>query len=135
MERIIPNLKSSIIFPLRGNKNMSDSEYVDAIQKFERKCEKSLIETLSKVNTIAMTKTDPYSLPFTDEIVVTLNGESYMNGPYEFFRVARKFVHEILNKNLYKVRFYIKVDVITPENPTFFNSFGKVEYRLRYYNK
>ena len=116
-----------ILFPIMGNKNITEEGYIDAIQKFERKCEKSLIETLSKVNINAIVKTDPYSLPFTDEVTVVLGGESYLNGSYEFFRVARKFVKELLDKDLYKIRFYIFVNIETN------GIFGKVEYKLRYY--
>ena len=138
MERIIPNLNSSLLIPIIPHKslgNLTESDYISYIEIFERKCEKSLIETLSKIDIKGLVKTNPYSLPFTDEITVTLNGESYLNGAYEFYRVARKFIKELLDKNLYKIRFYIVINVIVPEKLTLLNSFGKVEYKLRYYNK
>lgn len=131
--RTIPNnLSKSILFPLFGHnaKNQTKENYINQIENFERKCEKSLIETLSGLLIHATVKTDPYSLPYTNECVVTLNGESYMNGPYEFYRVARKFVKELLDKNVYKIRFYILVDVDS-EAGVF--KLGTVTYRLRYY--
>lgn len=131
--RTIPNdLSKSILFPLLGHedKNRTKENYIEKVEKFERGCEKSFIKTLSRLSIHAMVKTDPYSLPYTDECVVTLNGESYMNGPYEFYRVARKFTKELLNKDVYKMRFYILVDVNTDAG---FMKMGTVTYRLRYY--
>lgn len=138
MERTIPNLEKSICSPLFGLKQKRTPEnYLKEIQKFERKCEESLIQTLSRIGTQAMVKTEPYSLPYTDEVVVQLYGESYMNGPYEFYRAARAFVQEVLKKGLWKVRFYILIDIMTergPEGPQLF-FMGKITYKFRYYNK
>lgn len=138
MERIVPNVEKPICGPLFGlKKERTEENYLKEIEKFERDCEKSLIKTLSKIGTQASVKTDPYSLPYTDEVTVTLYGESYMNGPYEFYRVARKFLKEVLDKNLWKVRFYILIDIVTekgPEEPQPF-FMGKIIYRFRYYNK
>ena len=138
MERNIPDLEKPICSPLLGHKaKRTEENYLKKIQKFERDCEKSLIETLSKIGTQGMVKTDPYSLPYTDEITVSLYGESYMNGSYEFYRVARSFLKEVLEKNLWKVRFYIKIDIVTEKGPDEPQPFfmGKIIYRFRYYNK
>jgi hypothetical protein len=137
VERKIPNrLDSAILFPLFGRERKTPETYVKKLEKFERDCEKSLIETLSKVGTLAMVKTNPYSLPYTDELSSTLYAESYLNGPYEFYRPARAFVREVIDRNLWKVRFYIKIDILTEkedgESPFFM---GKIIYRFRYYNK
>lgn len=129
MERLIPNLNSSILHPLLGwePKKQNEKNYIKQIQKFERDCEKSLIETFSRIGINAIVKSDPYSLPYNQELVVNLNGESYLNGPYEFYRVARKIVSEVLEKDLYKVRFYMLIDVDT-------NRFlGRVTYKFRYH--
>ena len=129
MERVIPkNLEKSILGPLLGHKNRTESKYRKEIEAFEKKCEDSLIGTLSRLDIHAIVKTDRYSLPYQKEVIVELGGESYMNGPYEFFRVARKLVKELLNENVYKIRFYILVDVDTE-----FGMMGKVTYKLRYY--
>jgi hypothetical protein len=136
IEREIPDLKMSICLPLfKFKEERTDENYLKNIEKFERDCEESFIKTLSKIGTQGMVKTDPYSLPYTDEVVVSLYGESYMNGPYEFYRVARKFLKEVLDKDLYKVRFYIKIDIVTERGPekTFF--LGKIVYKFRYYNQ
>jgi hypothetical protein len=137
MERPEVNLKKPILWPITGHrKDISREEYVKLLEEFERRCESSLIETFKRVNVKAKVKTDPYSLPFTHEFVVTLKGESYTNGAYEFYRVARRIVKEVLNKNLYTFRFYLFINPITEfEKPTLLNSFGAVEYRFRYYLK
>jgi hypothetical protein len=138
MERKIPDLSKSICVPLLGPKGKRTEEnYLKKIEKFERDCEKSFIETLSRIGTDATVKTDPYSLPYTDEVIITLYGESYMNGPYEFYRVARSFLKEVLEKNLWKVRFYIKIDIVTQNEPDYTTPLfmGRIDYRLRYYNK
>jgi len=102
--------------------------FEEAVKRFERKCEKSLIETFQRVNIVATVKSDPYSLPFQKEIVTILQGESYMNGAFEFYRVARKVVKQLLNEDVRKIRFYLYV-VFIPGNM----GFGKVEYRFRYF--
>lgn len=137
VERKIPNkLSSMILLPLFGRGRKTPETYVQKLEKFERDCEKSLIQTLSKVGTLAMVKTDPYSLPYTDEVCSTLYGESYLNGPYEFYRPARAFMREVIDKNLWKVRFYIKIDILTEKEEGEFSMFmGKIIYKFRYYNK
>ena len=107
--------------------------YVEKIEAFERKCEESLIKTLGRIDIVASVKTVPYSLPYNNEIVVELRGESYLNGAYEFHRVARKIVKELLEKDLYKVRFYMYIDVVIPEKRTLLNPYGSVKYHFRYH--
>ncbi len=129
MERPEVDLNLSILFPLLGHskKVHTQEKYVEKIEEFERKCEKSLIETLGKLSIQGTVKTDPYSLPYTDEVVVTLKGESYLSGPYEFHRVARQIVKKLLEENVYKVRFYMFINVLP------MGLLGKVEYKFRYY--
>jgi hypothetical protein len=129
MDRVIPNnLEKSILGPLLGHENRTEAKYRKEIEAFEKKCEESLINTLGRLDVHATVKSDRYSLPYQKEVIVQLGGESYMNGPYEFYRVARKFVKELLNENVYKIRFYILVDVDTE-----FGMMGKVVYKFRYY--
>jgi hypothetical protein len=135
MEREVPDLEKSICSPLFGLKEKRTEEnYLKKIQKFERDCEKSFIKTLSKIGTHGRVKTHPYSLPYTDEVEVSLYGESYMNGPYEFYRVVRRFLKEVLDKELYKIRFYIKIDIVTEKGSDDWIFFmGKITYKFRYY--
>ena len=130
MKRNVPNdLTKMILYPLMGRGNKTESDYITSVEKFERGVEKSLIETFGKLSITSSVKTNPYSLPFNKEIKITLLGESYLNGPYEVHRVVRKIVKELLDENLYKIRFYVYVDVITD-----FGISGKVDYYFRYYS-
>ena len=129
MERVIPNnLDKIILGPLLEYKDRTEANYIKKIEKFEINCEKSLIDTLSKLDIYATIKTDRYSLPYQKEIKVELFGVSYTNRAYEFYRVAREIVKELLNENINKIRFYILVDVDTEAALK-----GKVIYKFRYY--
>ena len=108
----------------------NQAAFEKAVINFETKCEKSIIETLARLDIKAMVNTDRYSLPYKEEVVVTLNGESYLNGAFEFFKVVRKIAKELLVNNVHSIRFYIYV-VPMPGNM----GFGKVEYRFRYSEK
>lgn len=107
---------------------MSEQEYLDAIVKFEKKCEESIIDTFARLDIHATVKADRYSLPYQKEVVVKLGGESYLNGPYEFFRVAKKVVKDVLNEDCSKIRFYFYINVVPSK--LFFDD---VEYKFRYY--
>ena len=126
--RNIPNLNKGLVFPILGNGPKLEKTFISKLEKFERNCEKSFIETLSRLSIQASVKTDPYSLPYKKEVKYVLPGESYLNGAYEFHRVARVFVKELLNENVYKMRFYIFVEIDTD-----WGFMGKVTYHLRYY--
>ena len=133
MRTIPSNLSKTILIPLIGNDVTCQTEsiYIDKIEKFERKCEKSLIEILSNISIDATVKTDPYSLPYKHEYIAVLYGQGYLNASYQFSRVMRTFVKQILNEDIYKMRFYILIDVVTESDRPF--SMGKVVYKLRYY--
>jgi len=133
IERKIPNnLEHNIVWPLLGNSTKSEENYLKKIEAFEIRIEKSLIETLSKVNVKSSVKADRFSLPFQKEIKISLKGESYMNGPYEIFRVARPIVKEILDKDIFKLRFYMFVEILEKETESLLD-LGSVNYYFRYY--
>lgn len=128
-EPVIPSTERT--YPVyRGKATFSEELYLKNLEKFERDSEKKLIDLFSHLDIAASVKTDPYSLPYKEEIVVTLNGESYMNAPFQIQRVARKVVDELLEKNIYSMRFYLLVNCLEGHM-----GFGKVEYRFRYYPK
>ena len=144
MERKIPELHKSICTPLIGYKkeNRTDEKYLEKISEFERKIEKEFIKLLRMVDVRGTVKSDPYSLPFNKEIIVELKGESWMNGPYEYPRVFKKILKQIINEDYYKIRFYFFVNIITeiPKSGDETNllkgiaaSFGKIQYCFRYH--
>ncbi len=136
INRKIPeNLNKSILRPLLGYKeDNTEKKYILKIENFERECENYLIDVLSKLDINASIKTDPYSLPYNKEIITILHGESYLNGPYEFKRVAKKIIKEILSTNLIKIRFYIYIEIESGGN-SLVDAFGKIIYHFRYHEK
>lgn len=146
MERRKPiNLNHSIYRPLTIKKMVDNEETTseflnEKIKDYEEKCEESITKTLGRIGITAIKKTDKYSLPYNREIKVTKRGESWLNGPYEFFWVARQIVHELLNENLLKVRFYMFVDISEKVNDNddihpIINSRGRIDYYFRYHIK
>lgn len=131
VERKIPNLaKCALLFPLLGKKERTEENYIKAITDFEEKCEKSTIALLLKLGINSTVKTDRYSLPYTDEIIAELPGESYMNGAYELYRAVRPFIKDLLNKDLLKIRFYIYIEI---QDRREFAIMGSIKYHFRYY--
>jgi hypothetical protein len=130
MQHILPsNLDAALLMPLYKYKEERTVEnYEEKISFFERSIEKRFIELMAMMNVRAMVKTDPYSLPFNKEIKVTLMGESYINGAYEWQRVFQRVVSE-LGTNWDKIRFYFFVEVSTDGN----FGFGKIDYSFRYH--
>jgi len=141
LTRSIPNLNKPICGPLLGanRESITVDQYIEKIEGFERRTEKSLISLLSKIDIRSTVKTDPYSLPYKEEIKIVLRGESYMNGPYEIKRVFNKIVKELLNKGIGSLRFYFWINIVTetPDDVTglarLSHSFGRIEYCFRYY--
>ena len=137
LEREIPDFKLMTLRPLVGHikkDEYTDELYLEKITEFEKKCEQKLIELFPKIDIAGTVKTDRYSLPYKSEITKILYGESYLNGPYEFERVQREIIKQLLNQNVYQLRFYMFINIIdTKRHP--FDVFGSVEYKFRYYTK
>jgi hypothetical protein len=130
MHRPEVNLKSTLIsILLKDQINMSN--YVAAITEFERKCEISLVGTFNQIGVHATVKTDPYSLPYKDEIVIFLPATIYANSAFEFFNVARKIIKQLLNDDIKSLRFYFFINLITSKN----DLYSGIEYRFRYSKK
>jgi hypothetical protein len=128
-ERKLPqNYNATILGPLLGHKTPTETKYLKEIEKFETGCEKSLIDTLARIGIDARVKSERFSLPYKEELKVELYGESWMGGPYEFYRVAYRILKELLEKEVYKLRFYIYVEHDTSKFPM-----GSMTYHFRYY--
>jgi hypothetical protein len=132
MERIVPDFKILNIIPFFGRSKKSKDNYIKLIQKFERKCEIELIKTFSRIDIDGRVKTDPYSLPFNNEIIITQNGTGFANG-FAFYKVSRKIINKLLEKDVYKLRFYLFINILTISNGETNILDWSVEYRFRYY--
>ena len=124
--RKIPSPNNSLTFFME-KMNGEVVEYETAMVNLEKQIEKRLIDTFRSFDINASVKSDRYSLPYTHEIKHTGYGESYLNGAFESMPLYRKIFKEILNENLYKIRFYIFAE-IEDRFPM-----GQVNYYFRYY--
>jgi hypothetical protein len=124
--RKIPSPNNSLTFFME-KMNGEVAEYETAMVNLEKQIEKRLIDTFRSFDINATVKSDRYSLPYTHEIKHTGYGESYLNGAFESMPLFRKIFKEILDENLYKIRFYIFAE-IEDQFPM-----GKVNYYFRYY--
>jgi hypothetical protein len=63
-----------------------------------------------------------------------LGGTGMLPPAFEFYRVARPIVEEMLNKDVYKIRFYFFVDISITPNETFINQpYWYITYSFRYH--
>lgn len=125
IKRKIPSPNNSLLFFMKDPAN--HEEYEKAMVDLEKKIEKSLIKMFSKVEVSATVKSNRYSLPYTDEVIHTGFGESYLNGAFESAPFKRKIMNRVLGEDLYKLRFYVFAE-IEDHFPM-----GKVTYYFRYY--
>ena len=105
-------------------------DLITYLPKLETKAEGMFIDILEKVGIKSSVKTDKYSLPFKDEIVIKLHCESYINGMFEYERMGRKVIKELLNNDVHKIRFYVFIETFD-SGKGFFGT--GIKYSFRYY--
>ena len=133
MKRNIPEMSNQLLFYMdkwgeKGNKSdRTPEKYEETMINLEKKIEKDMIEVFNKMGINASVKTDRYSLPYQFQIKTTQYGESYLNGAFESVKLYRAVLKEMVNLNLYKIRFYIFAEV---EDTPYM---GKVNYYFNYY--
>jgi hypothetical protein len=131
MKRNIPNMKNQLLFFMDGKNGREEDrtpeKYEEHMINLEKKIEKDMIEVLFKMGVHATVKTDRYSLPYQFQIKTTQNGESYLNGAFESVKLYRAVLSNLVEMDVYKIRFYIFAEVE--------DSFpmGKVNYYFNYY--
>ena len=123
----------TILIPeiIRCNK-YNDETYISAVTKFEIECEKKLKDLFKKVGIRSSTKRDRFSLPYKHEVIGEIEGTSYINYAFNLDNIARLFVKDLLDKDIFKIRFYLFVDVITEDETMSKRYPGKVVYKFRY---
>lgn len=129
MLREIIDLSCPTLRPLLGKDRTIYSQelYVKKIEELERNYEQKLLELFKMFNISAAVKSIPNSLPYKNELLFIFNGDSYLNSPYNFTKVQRRIMKEILDKDIYQLRFYLNIDLVTE------GVYGFIEYRFRYY--
>lgn len=107
----------------------------DKLDDLEIKMENDIENFLKEFSIYASKKTDKYSLPYTNVVVSKLMWESNMDAMFNFKRTYRDIVKELLNKDVYKIRYYIHIETYGDESskiPAIFNR-GGIKYNFRYY--
>jgi hypothetical protein len=125
---LIPQLNNLI----RKGKKIDLDDYMKFITEFEVKCEYSLITLFDSLNIQSSVKTDRYSLPYKEEIISTIEGASNLDYAYTLNNITRDIVKELLDKKIYKLRFYLTVDAIIENDTEDRHFFGRVVYKFRY---
>lgn len=131
MTRNIPDMKNQLLFFMDGKNGREEDrtpeKYEEHMINLEKKIEKDMIEVLRKMGIHATVKTDRYSLPYEFQVKTTQNGESYLNGAFESVKLYREVLRNLLEMDVYKIRFYIFAEVE--------DSFpmGRVNYYFNYY--
>lgn len=116
---------------IRNNKYDNDL-YIKEVEKFEEECEQKLIKLFQQIGITSSVKSDRFSLPYTNEIICEIEGASYVNYPFTLSNLNRMIIKELLEKNIFKIRFYLFVDVITEDDTMSKSYHGKVIYKFRY---
>lgn len=138
IERYIPpRYNRSILYGLLNHDLIKNNKYdkdlyIKAVEKFEEECEQKLINLFRQIGIASSVKSDRFSLPYTHEIIAEVEGASYINYAYTLDNINRAFVKELLYKNIFKIRFYLFVDVITEDETMSKTYHGKVVYKFRY---
>ena len=138
IDRYIPkDFKKALLIPqlnnlIRKGKKIDLDDYMKFITEFEIKCEHSLITLFDSMNIQSSVKTDRYSLPYIEEIISTIEGASNLDYAFTLSNITRDIVKELLDKNIYKLRFYQTVDAIIENDTEDRHFFGRVVYKFRY---
>jgi hypothetical protein len=138
IDRYIPiEFKKAFLIPqlsnlIRKEKKVDLEDYMKFITEFEIKCENILITLFDSLNIQSSVKTDRYSLPYKEEIICTIDGASNLDYAFTLSNITREIVKELLDKNVYKLRFYLTVDAIIENDTEERHFFGRVVYKFRY---
>lgn len=127
MEREISKILQETLNTFMGDLNVY-------LPKLETKLENEFIELFKKFGIQAIVKTNKYSLPHQDEVIVKLRYESYIAGMYERSRIYRPIVKKVLETGTIKIRFYIHIETFGDESKTIFSFLNRgFKYSFRYY--
>lgn len=138
MERYIPkDFRKTFLIPklyklIRKGEKVNLDDYMKFITEFENHCENSLINLFNKLNILSIVKTDRYSLPYKDKDIISIDGSSNLDYAFTLSNITRETVKELLDKSVYKLRFYLTLDAVIENDTEERHFFGKVVYKFRY---
>ena len=123
--RNVPNMKNPLLFFLQ--KDRTPERYHKYMDDYETKLEKELISLLKSIGISSSVKTNKHTLPHQFQIISKQFSETYLNAAFESKRFFKKIVKELLDKDPYKIRFYVLAEVVDT------GIFGFVKLEFRYY--
>lgn len=125
-KRNIPEMGNSLLFFMDSGERTEES-YNELMEKIELESEEKLKKLLRKIGISSSVKKDRYSLPYQNEITYIGYGSSFLNEAWDTTYFFREICKELLNSELYKIRFYIMIEVV--------DSFpmGNVNFKFRYF--
>ena len=138
IKRYIPSrYNKALLFPdlnqLKQKKEeINGDDYEKTVISFEKKCESNLINILKTVEITATVKTDRYSLPYQNEMIVVHECTKLINYNFSIFYPAREILKKLLVDHIYKLRFYLLVDVVLDETYPIDIPIGSVVFKFRY---
>ena len=138
IDRYIPkDFKKAMLIPqlsslIRKGKKIDIVDYLRFVNEFEIKCENTLIDLFNSLNIQSGVKSDRYSLPYKEELIFIVEGASFLNHAFTLSNITRDIVKELLDKEIYKLRFYLTVDAIIENDTDERHFFGRVVYKFRY---
>ena len=108
----------NLLYKYFSNKKLNKSIY-----DYEREMEVYIKNILTKLNISCSTKTNPYSLPYNNELVInTINYSEY-----NIQLLSNKIFKELKDKGINKVRFYLHIEICK------YTFYDKIIYHFRYY--
>ena len=123
-----PHLNTNRIMGLivRGDANA-------VLDKFEEELQQEMIRTLHNVGIQASVKTDKFSLPYTREKIVVVPFVSFLNAVFNYSKVFRPIVRELMDLNTRRIRFYFWTDLFEHGEGKRMRETG-LKYYFRYYD-
>jgi hypothetical protein len=105
---------------------------LDSVESF---MEEDIIALLRKVDISASKKINKHSLPYTNVVVSKLILESDVSAMFDYTRTYRAIVKELLEKGVFKIRFYVHLETYEDNSSRFAQMFSMcgVKYSFRYY--
>ena len=108
---------------------ISDEEYYEKlVTKIETRAEKELIAILKQLGIEASTKSERFSLPYQYEIVTVKQYCDRLFWGINLVDLMRKVTLMLLVKKIYKIRFYVFLQLETPTAET-----CQASFYFRYY--
>ncbi len=114
---------------LNKMRGRNDENFHEALESLEIETEKKIQECLASLGMEALIKTNRKSLPYKEELLYTAYISSFMNDLLLTSPLKRKLARELLNDNIFKIRFFVDIDIPKDER----GNLDRLEYSVKYY--